>query len=136
MFLAGRPRPGICNDGVVQHVSLDESTVLVFGWFTRGVEHVGHGQFLPTEAVGRGPSHPLHDLWERVRGVVAETLPMARRVGSRTTRLLVFDKGKHDDQVDVFSYAAMQISNKRSRMSLEGWTFDPDLIQAGISSFP
>jgi hypothetical protein len=28
------------------------------------------------------------------------------------------------------------ISNERSRTSLEGWTFDPDLIKPGISSFP
>ena len=29
----------------------------------------------------------------------------------------------------------MQISNKRSRMSLEGWTFDPDLLKPGIGSY-
>ena len=27
------------------------------------------------------------------------------------------------------------ISNKRSRTSLEGWTFDPDLYKPGINSF-
>ena len=60
----------------------------------------------------------------------------ARWLGEWEAELLVFDKGKHDDQVDAFSYAAMQISNKRSRTSLEGWTFDPDLIKPGICSFP
>ena len=28
-----------------------------------------------------------------------------------------------------------EIGNKRSRTSLEGWTFDPDLYKPGISSY-
>ena len=50
--------------------------------------------------------------------------------------LLSFPNGRHDDQVDVLAYAALQISNRKKRPSLDGWTFDPDLIQPGIRSFP
>ena len=49
----------------------------------------------------------------------------ARWLGEWEAELLVFDKGRHDDQVDVFSYAALQITNRRSPPSLEGWTLDP-----------
>jgi predicted phage terminase large subunit-like protein len=59
----------------------------------------------------------------------------ARWLGEWEAELLVFDKGKHDDQVDAFSYAASQIRNKRSRTPLVG-TLDPDLYKPGISRFP
>jgi phage terminase large subunit-like protein len=39
----------------------------------------------------------------------------------------MFPHAKHDDQVDVLAYAALQISNRRQRQSLAGWTVD-DLL--------
>ena len=50
--------------------------------------------------------------------------------------LVTFPHARHDDQVDVLAYAALQISNRKKRTSLAGWTFDPDLLKPGISSFP
>jgi predicted phage terminase large subunit-like protein len=40
--------------------------------------------------------------------------------------LVTFPHSKHDDQVDVLAYAALQI-HKRRRVSLAGWTIDPGL---------
>jgi predicted phage terminase large subunit-like protein len=57
----------------------------------------------------------------------------ARWLGEWEAELLVFDKGRHDDQVDCLAYAALQISNRRQRQSLAGWTIDPDLYKPGLS---
>jgi predicted phage terminase large subunit-like protein len=42
--------------------------------------------------------------------------------------LVTFPHSKHDDQVDVLSYAARQIA-KRQRPNMAGWRNDPDLRQ-------
>jgi predicted phage terminase large subunit-like protein len=46
--------------------------------------------------------------------------------------LVTFPHAKHDDQVDVLAYAALQISNRRQRQSLAGWTLD-GLYKPGLS---
>ncbi|MFC2153340.1 phage terminase large subunit, partial [Actinomycetota bacterium] len=43
--------------------------------------------------------------------------------------LLAFPNGRHDDIVDALSYAAQHAQTKRRRVSLKGWTLDPDLIK-------
>ncbi len=50
--------------------------------------------------------------------------------------LLSFPNGKHDDIVDVISYAAQHAAKQKHRVSLKGWTLDPDLSKPGISSYP
>jgi predicted phage terminase large subunit-like protein len=42
--------------------------------------------------------------------------------------LVTFPHSKHDDQVDVLSYAARQIA-KRQRPNMAGWRIDPDLMK-------
>ena len=46
--------------------------------------------------------------------------------------LVMFPHARNDDQVDVLAYAALQISNRRQRQSLAGWTVD-DLYKPGLS---
>ena len=47
--------------------------------------------------------------------------------GEWDAELVTFPHAKHDDQVDVLAYAAMQINKKRRRISMAGWRTDPDL---------
>jgi hypothetical protein len=47
--------------------------------------------------------------------------------------LLSFPNGRHDDQVDVFGYAAAEVNRRTRRcQSLAGWTIDPDLLKPGL----
>lgn len=48
------------------------------------------------------------------------------------TELVTFPHAKHDDQVDVLGYAALQIHDRR-RVSLTGWTFDSGLRKPPFS---
>jgi predicted phage terminase large subunit-like protein len=50
------------------------------------------------------------------------------------TELVTFPHAKHDDQVDVLSYAAQQIAAK-NRVRLTGWTIDPDLYKPAHMRF-
>lgn len=43
--------------------------------------------------------------------------------------LLAFPNGRHDDIVDVISYAAQHSQTRRQRVSLKGWTLDPALTK-------
>ncbi|MCZ6506201.1 MAG: hypothetical protein O6834_09545 [Actinobacteria bacterium] len=44
-----------------------------------------------------------------------------RWLGEWEDELQVFNKGKHDDQVDCLAHAALQISNRQDRVSLARW---------------
>lgn len=49
--------------------------------------------------------------------------------------LLSFPHGRHDDQVDTLAYAAAEVSRRRRRTRLTGWTIDPDLYKpAGMTT--
>jgi predicted phage terminase large subunit-like protein len=43
--------------------------------------------------------------------------------------LVTFPHARHDDQVDVLSYAALQIDTRRRHPDMTGWRNDPDLRQ-------
>jgi predicted phage terminase large subunit-like protein len=43
--------------------------------------------------------------------------------------LVQFPHGKHDDQVDVLAYAALQITNRQKRVSLAGWDSTAGLLK-------
>jgi hypothetical protein len=45
------------------------------------------------------------------------------------SQFVTFPHSKHNDQVDVLAYAALQIHQRR-RVSLVGWTLDPGLTKA------
>jgi predicted phage terminase large subunit-like protein len=47
--------------------------------------------------------------------------------------LLAFPNGKHDDIVDVLSYAAMHVQAKRRRTKLVGWKLDPALTKPSMN---
>jgi predicted phage terminase large subunit-like protein len=43
------------------------------------------------------------------------------------TELVTFPHSRHDDQVDVLAYAALQINTRRRHPDMTGWHNDPDL---------
>jgi predicted phage terminase large subunit-like protein len=47
--------------------------------------------------------------------------------------LLAFPNGKHDDIVDVLSYAAQHVQKKRRRKKLVGWAVDPGLYKTPMN---
>jgi predicted phage terminase large subunit-like protein len=45
------------------------------------------------------------------------------------TELVTFPHSRHDDQVDVLAYAALQINTQRRHPNMTGWHNDPDLMK-------
>jgi predicted phage terminase large subunit-like protein len=72
---------------------------------------------------------PAADMLETGRmflPIVAKWLDIAEQ------ELLAFPNGKHDDIVDVLSYAAHHVQSKRRRKKLTGWKLDPDLTKPSM----
>jgi predicted phage terminase large subunit-like protein len=77
-------------------------------------------------------SIPAADMFETGQlylPIAAKWLDMAEQ------ELLAFPNGKHDDIVDVISYAAQHIQQrkKRRRKKLTGWKLDPALYKPSMS---